>query len=510
MKPISGTFIILGLATSLSAIGLALGSADLALAARGGGGGGGGGHWGGGGGGGGGGHWGGGGGGHWGGGGGAVNFGAAHIGHTNFGHANFPHNFHANHVHASHWSGGHHYAHVNGHGLSHSNTIHTHANELAHTNGTMNHEGKINGEEKTLNSHVTPLKDVSDPKNFGARRDLAAKAAFQPFWHQGWHEAWWHRNHFFHLGWLGPWFWPYAYGDFFYCGLWPWDYCYYDPFWAYGYGDIYQAVFFPYSYDDYVQGPRAPERVARLKQAIGQSCDQEAGEVTGWPIDQIQAAVQPDQHQRELLDSLGNAIVQASDAIRSHCSSNLAFTPTERLAQMRDRLQSLVDAVNVVNPPLSSFYDSLSDEQKARFNDVAPPQPRTAQRGQTAPGDLTGATIQSQCGAGVMAWPTDQIDRVVRPDDTQRAKLQALQSAAGQAADMIKAACPTEVPATPPARLAAEGKRLQAMLQGVETMQPALADFYDSLSDDQKARFNTMGRQLFTQNAAGNGASNAQ
>jgi len=55
-------------------------------------------------------------------------------------------------------------------------------------------------------------------------------------------------------------------------------------------------------------------------------------------------------------------------------------------------------------------------------------------------------------------------------------------------------------PATPPSRLEAEGKRLQALLQAVETVQPALADFYASLSDDQKARFNGMGRQLFAQN----------
>ena len=99
----------------------------------------------------------------------------------------------------------------------------------------------------------------------------------------------------------------------------------------------------------------------------------------------------------------------------------------------------------------------------------------------------------------MMAWPTDRIDRVVRPDDAQRDKLQALQSAASQAADTIKAACPTEVPATPPARLAAVGQRLQAMLRGVETIQPALSDFYNSLSDDQRASFNSMGRQLFAQ-----------
>jgi LTXXQ motif family protein len=210
-------------------------------------------------------------------------------------------------------------------------------------------------------------------------------------------------------------------------------------FWAYGYGDIYNAVFSPYSYDDYVQGPRAPERMARLKQSIAQGCNEEAGEVTGWPIDQIQAAVGPDQRQSQMLDDLGNAVVKASDAIRAHCQTNVAFTPTGRLDQMHDRLGALVDAVNTVSPPLSGFYDSLNDEQKARFDHIAPRAPR---HGQAAQSDLTTATIRGQCDAGMMAWPTDQIDHVVRPDDAQRANLQALQSAAAQAADTIKAACP--------------------------------------------------------------------
>jgi LTXXQ motif family protein len=48
----------------------------------------------------------------------------------------------------------------------------------------------------------------------------------------------------------------------------------------------------------------------------------------------------------------------------------------------------------------------------------------------------------------------------------------------------------------PPARLEAVRNRLQAMLQAIETIQPALVGFYDVLNDDQKARFNTMGKQL--------------
>jgi hypothetical protein len=165
---------------------------------------------------------------------------------------------------------------------------------------------------------------------------------------------------------------------------------------------------------------------------------------------------------------------------------------------MHDRVASLVDGVNTVSPALSGFYDSLSDEQKARFDHIAP---HASRRGPPPQRDLTTLNVQAQCDAGMMAWPTDQIDRVVRPDEAQRSKLQALQSAAAQAADTIKAACPTEMPNTPPARIAAVGRRLQAILTGVETMRPALAAFYNSLSDDQKARFNSMGRQLFAQSA---------
>ena len=95
-------------------------------------------------------------------------------------------------------------------------------------------------------------------------------------------------------------------------------------------------------------------------------------EVTGWPINQISDAVQPNPQQSALLDDLGNAVVKAGDVIRSHCPTNVSFTPTGRLDTMQQRLQGLVAAVNLVSEPLGKFYDSLDDEQKARFNSIKP------------------------------------------------------------------------------------------------------------------------------------------
>jgi hypothetical protein len=150
--------------------------------------------------------------------------------------------------------------------------------------------------------------------------------------------------------------------------------------------------------------------------------------------------------------------------------------------------------VNLVEPPLGKFYDSLNDEQKARFDVMGA---ATAGQGRRNQLPAEGTNPQAACGSNVTAWPADKIDSIVQPNDAQRAKLDALQSAATQAAETIKGACPTgEPPHTPPSRLDAASKKLQAMLQAVETVQPALQDFYNSLGDDQRARFNIMGRQL--------------
>jgi LTXXQ motif family protein len=191
-----------------------------------------------------------------------------------------------------------------------------------------------------------------------------------------------------------------------------------------------------------------------LTQSMAWTCTEEAAEVTGWPIGQIQAAVQPNAEQSALLDDLGNAVVKASDVIKSHCPTTVSFTPTGRLDDMQERLQGMVQAVDIVSEPLSKFYDSLSDEQKARFNEVgAAEKPSAPPNGQAS----NKPNPNAECGASVMAWPTEQINQVVQPDEAQRAKLAALQSAAANAADIIKAACPSETPSTPPARLEAAG-----------------------------------------------------
>lgn len=57
----------------------------------------------------------------------------------------------------------------------------------------------------------------------------------------------------------------------------------------------------------------------------------------------------------------------------------------------------------------------------------------------------------------------------------------------------MKSSCQSENANTPPARLAAVGKRLDTMLQAVKTVRTPLDSFYGSLNDEQKASFDAIG-----------------
>jgi hypothetical protein len=107
-------------------------------------------------------------------------------------------------------------------------------------------------------------------------------------------------------------------------------------------------------------------------------------------------------------------------------------------------------------------------------------------------------TTGARCGAakpGLTNLPIDRIEEVVRPTDAQLDALDRLSDATDKAVARLQDACPDVVPQTPVGRLDAMQKRLEAMIEAAKLVQPALEDFYASLGSEQKARFNTLGRQ---------------
>jgi LTXXQ motif family protein len=146
----------------------------------------------------------------------------------------------------------------------------------------------------------------------------------------------------------------------------------------------------------------------------------------------------------------------------------------------------------------------------AEYAYAAPaPYPRSSSGSASRP---SYAAVRDLCrtpGSGVTAWPFADIERKVRLNGEQKELLADIRKASQDAAAVFKASCPAEdaFPLTPPGRLDAMTARLEATLQAVQTVRPALEAFYASLSDEQKERFNELGPKATAANAEARAAS---
>jgi hypothetical protein len=312
-----------------------------------------------------------------------------------------------------------------------------------------------------------------------------------------------HRNAGIVLGFLGPVFWPYAYNDFV-------DYTFapyaYDTFWPYAYDDVYAGIFGGYAPEYYAPedayayaGSQASERAyaraagprsartetTNSERFTGNSriCSGEAQGLTDFSIQKIVEQVQPSQKQQRLLDELKAETIQAVNILQEACPADLPSTAIGRIAAMRARVDAMLKAVQIVGPGLEKFYQSLSDEQRSRFN--ALDQSEQAARPQQANLDRVCKGQDSTQSP----LPIDRIQRTLHLDPDQDTALKDLDDATMKAAEILKAQCKPVDTLTPTGRLAAMEMRLSAMSKALEITQAALDKFYASLSDEQKARF---------------------
>ncbi|ARP98816.1 hypothetical protein CAK95_06800 [Pseudorhodoplanes sinuspersici] len=313
-------------------------------------------------------------------------------------------------------------------------------------------------------------------------------------------KAWRHGRRAAFVAWSGPVFLPFIYADLFDYTFFPYAY---DPgYWGYVYDDFFDSMFWaygsPYSDPGFAAPlPRGgrPARVSpQMRTAITQACTPDRG-LTAWPFQHIESAVKPTADQQKLLDAVRTAASEAADAFKASCSTDFALTPPGRVNAMISRIEATLEALRIVRPPLEAFYNSLSDEQKERFNQIGPNIGRNDERAARSRGTPE-QELQSckEAGTGLAAAPIDRIEDAVQPTEMQRAAFQKLSDASQNAVETLQAACPEAIALTPTGRLEAMQTRLEAMLDAAEIVQPALEEFYATLTNEQKARFNALGR----------------
>ena len=81
---------------------------------------------------------------------------------------------------------------------------------------------------------------------------------------------------------------------------------------------------------------------------------------------------------------------------------------------------------------------------------------------------------------------------MLHPTGAQKGSLDRLSAATEKSVQMLQASCPDEIPVTPVGRLEAMEKRLSIIVEAANALQPALNEFYASLTNEQKQRFNTL------------------
>lgn len=290
-------------------------------------------------------------------------------------------------------------------------------------------------------------------------------------------------------------FWPIgapdAFEDMLGYAFWPREYS--RQFWSHGPRDIMRAMTAPTAAFASQADDPTPQR--RLSAALVTSayatesdrtvCIARVKDQAMRPLDRIDETIRLGDDQKQGLKQLRAAVRDAIESEAAACRSDLPATQPERLRAMIDGLWAMRYAEFRIRPALETFYGSLSDEQKTQLAEEL----QTVGASEAVPAEAPAAI----CGEAMTgnANPFEPIQRALRPTDEQRKSLQMLYGASMEMAQFLTTTCPTETPSTPMARLGAASDRVMSLLHAAMNIEPILGEFYASLSDQQRRRFNS-------------------
>lgn len=286
------------------------------------------------------------------------------------------------------------------------------------------------------------------------------------------------------------------------------------PAWPNAYEDVIGFTFWPDEYALRLRGrgfdlisdtltgrfelPRSLARTATTGSAVksdanNDQCDASARD-SDWPTARVQQILQLSDDQRAALDKLQVAVGRSVKNIRTNCYGLSGLAPPDRLRALIQTLWSVRDAGISVREPVKAFYDALSTTQKNSF--------ASQQVQPTAYPDAKGANAgmnkQYQACASQNVEKAERLVKEIRmrlrPTKEQTASLENFHKASTDMAKLLIASCAQPIAGDPMARLDSADDQLTAINYAATTVQIAFDDFYLRLNNDQKARFELLGR----------------
>jgi LTXXQ motif family protein len=218
-----------------------------------------------------------------------------------------------------------------------------------------------------------------------------------------------------------------------------------------------------------------------LIEQIVRDCGREVAELKSFPLDAIAQSISPDDAQDAALKNIRSMAGTSADTLAQSCAEQIPAAPVSRLDTVDRGLEAVQSALNTLQTPLQSFYESLQEEQKARvivkyiiargeiglFDATSAIRARPASPAEPQKGSAPAPRVWSceQLEAGLRAWPIMKIEQAVQLWPRQYSAFYELAASVHHAADTIAESCPRDAALTPTGRLDEVRKKLDAVRQ---------------------------------------------
>jgi hypothetical protein len=240
-------------------------------------------------------------------------------------------------------------------------------------------------------------------------------------------------------------------------------------------------------------------------QLIG-ACKAQAADLRAMPFDAVIKAVEPNDTQLAALRQVRDAMAAAASSLAASCPKDSPARPADQLETMRTTLDAIKTALSPLRPVLFNAYAALNDEQKARLVALALSQQVAAQAAQAEQIDVHTAAVDPPSANGLQivplgcwqwpamlkGWPLSRAESDMSLSDRQHAAFYVLVASIYRAAVDSEASCRSEDALTPVKRLDIKIAQLDTLSRGIDAIAPALADFVNTLNEEQKAQLNVL------------------
>jgi LTXXQ motif family protein len=260
------------------------------------------------------------------------------------------------------------------------------------------------------------------------------------------------------------------------------------------------------------QSARRNQKMIRYDHAAGISavvrqlmfdCEREVMELKSFPVESISLIISPNEVQSQSLADISKLSAETGDKLAKSCPAGIPASLNSRLEGLEQELHAVQLAVDELEPALQMLYDLLSDEQKARLvaqsvlgrsNYRASDPSWSRRRHSMAPPDAPrfGARPKlwdcAEWQGRLRWWPVWQVEVEMRIAPRQRAPLYEFVAVMQRAADALADACPQKTMMTPVAAADEAKRRIEALLQSIALIRPALGRFDSVLDAGQRAK----------------------